>query len=166
MSRRLRISLIRSLLKTTVPVVIGSMNQNVHEGIRCLVHPKDVIGFGINVSGSINTYQSKIIYSKFMVIKKLQALHDRVLVEPLDLGERKSGAILIPDTKDDKVRIGKVVSTGPGKMEFGTKVEVVAKPGDVVVLPKMIGQRVEIEDKEYWLIPDREIIAVVELEED
>ena len=101
-----------------------------------------------------------------MVIKKLQALHDRVLVEPLDLGERKSGAILIPDTKDDKVRIGKVVSTGPGKMEVGTKVEVVAKPGDVVVLPKMIGQRVEIEDKEYWLIPDREIIAVVELEED
>lgn len=101
-----------------------------------------------------------------MTLKNFRTLGDRVLVEPVDLGEKRNGAILIPDTHEDKVRIGKVVAVGPGSYEFGVFVEVSAKVGDIVVLPKMIGQRVEIEDKEYWVVPDREIVAVADLVED
>lgn len=100
-----------------------------------------------------------------MEIKKFVPVNDRVLIDPIDLGEQRKGSILIPDLGEEKARIGTVVAVGPGRQtEFGHFIEVKAQVGDVVVLPKIGAQRVEIEGKEYWVIADKEIIAKVEVE--
>lgn len=99
-----------------------------------------------------------------MKIVQMTPINDRVLVEPIDLGEQKKGNILIPDLGEEKVRVGKVVAVGPGRQtEFGSFISVNVKVGDVVVLPKLGAQRVEVDGKEYWVIADKEIIAVAEL---
>lgn len=102
-----------------------------------------------------------------MVIKNFKPMNDRVLIEPIDLGEQKKGSILIPDLGEDKVRIGKVIAVGPGRVtEFGKLITVNSKVGDTVIVPKIGAQRVEVEGKEYWTIADKELIAKVTVEED
>lgn len=101
-----------------------------------------------------------------MEITKLNPINDRVLVEPIDLGEQRKGSILIPDLGEEKVRVGRVVAVGPGRTtEFGTFIGINVSKGDVVVLPKIGAQRVEIDGKEFWLIADKEIIGIAELGE-
>ncbi len=100
------------------------------------------------------------------MITNFRPLNDRVLVKPLDLGEQRRGQILIPDLGEEKVRIGKVVAVGPGKYEFGVFLDVNVKPGEIVILPKIGAQRIEIEDEEYWVIANKEIIATADVVED
>ena len=93
------------------------------------------------------------------MLKELVPIHDKVLIKPLENGEQRKGAILIADMGEDRMKLGKVVATGPGRTsEFGAFIAVSVKKGDIVVLPKIGAQRVEIE--EYWVIADKEIIAV------
>lgn len=102
-----------------------------------------------------------------MEIKKVYPLHDKVLVEPVDLGEQKKGSILIPDLGEEKARVGKVVGVGPGmSSEYGASIVPHVQEGDIVILPKIGAQRVEIQGKEFWLVRDKEIIATVELGEE
>lgn len=102
------------------------------------------------------------------MIKSFKPLNDRVLIKPIEQGEKKSGAILIASIGDENTtRIGKVIAVGPGrKTEFGTFIEPVVKPEDYVVIPKIGAQRVTIEDEEYWVIADKELVAVVDYSQD
>lgn len=100
-----------------------------------------------------------------MEVKKFYPLNDRVLIKPLESGERRSGAILMMSSEND-TKFGKVIAVGPGRTsEFGTFINVNVKVGDIVIIPKIGAQRVEIEGEEYWTIADRELVATVDIEE-
>lgn len=87
---------------------------------------------------------------------------DRVLVEPLEEKESNKGGIIIPDTAKEKPQQGKVVAVGPGKRDDqGNLVEIDLKKGDVVLMPKYGGTEVKVDDKEYQIVREDDIMAIV-----
>lgn len=95
--------------------------------------------------------------------KKLIPRNDRVLIKPLDSGEQMYGNIVIPDMGGEKPEIGEVLAVGPGRSsEFGGYIETYAKVGDVVLVPKIGTLRITFEGEEYYLVQDKEILAIIE----
>lgn len=87
---------------------------------------------------------------------------DRVLVEPLEEGEVKKGGIIIPDTAKEKPQEGKVVAVGPGRLDDdGKRIAIDLKVGDRVLMPKYGGTEVKVDDKEYQIVKEEDILAVI-----
>ena len=94
--------------------------------------------------------------------KVLQPQNDRVLIKPVESGEEMYGSIIIPDMGKEKPEMGEVIAVGPGRQsEFGGWLEVKAKLGDVVLIPKIGSMRIDFDGQEYFITPDREILATV-----
>jgi chaperonin GroES len=94
---------------------------------------------------------------------KLKPLHDRVLIQPIEGEERTRGGIIIPDTAKEKPMQGKVVACGPGaRGEDGKILPLDVKPGDKVLYGKWSGTEVKIEDEEYLIVKEADILGVVE----
>jgi chaperonin GroES len=93
---------------------------------------------------------------------KIKPLGDRVLVEPMKEAEVKKGGIIIPDTAKEKPQEGVVVALGTGKIdEDGKKVPFNVKKGDVVLMPKYGGTEVKMGGKEYQIMREDDILAVI-----
>lgn len=88
---------------------------------------------------------------------KVKPLSDRVLVEPNPAEEKTAGGLYIPDTAKEKPLAGKVVAVGPGTSEI--KMEV--KTGDKVLYGKYAGTEITIEGKEYLIMRQSDILAVI-----
>jgi chaperonin GroES len=94
--------------------------------------------------------------------KSLQPQNDRVLIKPVESGEEMYGNIIIPDMGKEKPEMGEVIAVGPGRQsEFGQFIRVNAKVGDFVLIPKVGSLRLDFEGQEYFITPDREILATV-----
>lgn len=94
--------------------------------------------------------------------KLLQPQNDRVLIKPVESGEEMYGNIIIPDMGKEKPEMGEVIAVGPGRQsEFGHFIRVSAKVGDFVLVPKIGSLRIDFEGQEYFITPDREILATV-----
>src|SRR5574341_78484 len=95
---------------------------------------------------------------------KLRPLGDRVLVKPLEDEERTKGGIVLPDTAKEKPQRGEVVAVGPGEWdEEGEKrVPLDVKAGDRVLFAKYAGSEIKIEDQDYLILRQSDILAVVE----
>ena len=95
--------------------------------------------------------------------KKLSPQNDRVLIKPIQAGEEMYGNIIIPDMGKERPEMGEVIAVGPGRMsEFGSFIPVRANVGDVVLIPKIGSLRIDFEGEEYFITPDREILATVQ----
>ena len=94
----------------------------------------------------------------------LKPLDDHVVVEPIVQEEKTSSGIYLPDTAHkDKPQTGKVVAVGTGRlMENGTRVPSEVKAGDVVVFANYSGSDVTLDGKDYIILRDSDILAVVE----
>ena len=94
---------------------------------------------------------------------KIQPLGDRVLVEPVkDSGEQKKGGIIIPDSAKEKPQEGKVIALGTGKLDDdGKKIPFNVKKGDTVLMPKYGGTEVKLNDVEYQIMREDDILAVI-----
>lgn len=93
---------------------------------------------------------------------KIKPLGDRVLVEPLKEEEVKKGGIIIPDTAKEKPQEGVVVAVGTGKLDDdGKKIPFNVKKGDVVLMPKYGGTEVKMDGKEYQIMREDDILAVI-----
>lgn len=94
---------------------------------------------------------------------KIRPLRDRVLVEPVEEADVKKGGIYIPDAAKEKPQEGKVIAVGPGKRDDAGKIiPMDVKKGDKVLMPKYGGSEVKIDDKEYKIISEDDIVAVIE----
>jgi chaperonin GroES len=94
--------------------------------------------------------------------KTLQPQNDRVLIKPIESGEEMYGTIIVPDMGKEKPEMGEVIAVGPGRQsEFGQFIRVNASVGDVVLIPKIGSLRIDFEGQEYFITPDREILAIV-----
>ena len=92
----------------------------------------------------------------------LKPLRDKVVVERSEAEERTAGGIVLPDTAKDKPKQGLVVSVGTGRvLDNGTVQPLEVKKGDKVLFGSYAGTEVKIDGKEYLIIPESEILAVV-----
>jgi len=86
-------------------------------------------------------------------------LHDRVVVRRLEEKETAKGGIIIPDTAKEKPQEGEVVAVGAGKMEKGRRIPLDVKVGDRILFGKYTGSDIEIDDQEYLILREEEILA-------
>lgn len=93
---------------------------------------------------------------------KIKPLGDRVLVQPIEEKEVIKDGIYIPDSAKEKPQEAKVVALGTGKTDDdGKKVPFEVKVGDTVLMSKYGGTEVKIEGKEYKLLNQSDILAIV-----
>jgi chaperonin GroES len=88
-------------------------------------------------------------------------LHDRVLVRRLEEKETAKGGIIIPDTAKEKPHEGEVIAVGAGKLEKGHRIPLDVKLGDRILFGKYTGNDIKIEDQEYLILREEEILAKV-----
>jgi len=94
---------------------------------------------------------------------KIRPLGDRILVEPKKEGDVTKGGIIIPDTAKEKPQEGKVIAIGTGKIDDeGKKIPFNVKPGDKVLMPKYGGTEVKIDDKEYQIVREDDLLGIIE----
>ena len=94
---------------------------------------------------------------------KIRPLHDRILVERLEEKEVKKGGIIIPDTAKEKPQEAKVIAAGNGKVnEEGKKIALDVKAGDKILFGKYSGSEVKIDDKEYLIMREEDVLAILE----
>ncbi len=94
---------------------------------------------------------------------KIRPLHDRLLVERLEEKEVKKGGIIIPDTAKEKPQEAKVIAVGNGKVtDEGKKIPLVVKAGDKILFGKYSGSEVKIDDKEYLIMREEDVLAILE----
>jgi chaperonin GroES len=92
----------------------------------------------------------------------VRPLHDRVIVKRIEEQEVVKGGIIIPDTAKEKPMEGEVVAAGPGKvMDDGKRAAMDVKAGDRILFGKYSGTEIKIEDQEYIIMREDEILAVV-----
>ncbi len=93
---------------------------------------------------------------------KIKPLADRVIVERIEEEEVKKGGIILPDTAKEKPIKGKVIAVGPGRLDDkGNRVPMEVKKGDVVLFGKYAGQEIKIDNKEYLIMREDEILAII-----
>lgn len=94
---------------------------------------------------------------------KIRPLHDWVLVKQLEEQEVRRGGIIIPDTAKEKPQQGKVIAVGNGKVgEDGKRIPLDVKAGDRVLFRKYSASEVKIEDEEYLVLEEKDILAILE----
>ena len=94
---------------------------------------------------------------------KLRPLHDRILVERIEEGEQKVGGIIIPDSAKEKPQEGKVIAVGNGKVaDDGKKIPLDVKAGDKILFGKYSGSEVKVEDEEYLILREEDVLAIIE----
>jgi chaperonin GroES len=88
-------------------------------------------------------------------------LHDRVIVRRLEEKETAKGGIIIPDTAKEKPHEGEVIAVGAGKLERGHRIPLDVKVGDRILFGKYTGNDIKIEEQEYLILREEEILAKV-----
>jgi chaperonin GroES len=93
----------------------------------------------------------------------LKPLGDHVLVKPLSKEEKTRGGIILPDTAKEKPQAGEVIAVGPGRiLDNGTRVQPEVKIGDKVIYAKYGGMEIKLEDDEYLILRETDILAIKE----
>ena len=93
----------------------------------------------------------------------VRPLHDRVLIRRLEEKEVVKGGITIPDTAKEKPQEAEVVAVGPGKFdENGKRMPIDVKKGDRILIGKYSGSDIKIDDQEYVIVREDEILGVLE----
>ena len=92
---------------------------------------------------------------------KIKPLQDRVVIKPLEEMEVKKGSIIIPDTAKERPMQGEVIEAGPGKTEDGKLIAMSLKKGDKVLYGKYSGTEVTIDDVEYLIMRESDILAII-----
>jgi chaperonin GroES len=88
-------------------------------------------------------------------------LHDRILVTRLEAKEMERSGIIIPDTAKEKPQEGQVMAVGAGKIEKGKRIPLDVKVGDRILFGKYTGNDIKIDDQEYLILREEEVLARV-----
>ncbi len=86
-------------------------------------------------------------------------LHDRVLIKRIEEKETVKGGIIIPDTAKEKPQEGEVIAVGAGRIEKGERIPLDVKAGDRVLFGKYSGSDIKIDEQEYLILREEEILA-------
>ena len=90
-------------------------------------------------------------------------LHDRILIKRIEEKETAKGGIIIPDTAKEKPQEGEVIAVGSGKRdEDGKVVALDVKAGDRILFGKYSGTEIKIDDQDYLILKEEEVLGVLE----
>jgi chaperonin GroES len=93
----------------------------------------------------------------------IKPLGDRILVKRLEAEEKLKSGIIIPDTAKEKPKQGKVIAVGNGKMlDNGTIRPLEVKAGDTVLFASYAGTDVKIDDEEYLIMREDDVLGIME----
>ena len=93
----------------------------------------------------------------------LKPLHDNVVIEHVEQEDKTSGGVFLPDTAKEKPQEGMIRAIGGGRtLDNGTKLAMGVKVGDRVLYRKYSGSEVKIDGTEYLIIPEKDILAIVD----
>jgi len=94
---------------------------------------------------------------------KIRPLADKVLVQRLEAKNKTAGGIVLPDTAKEKPQRGKIINVGQGKLlDDGTRKKMQVKKGDTVLFTSYAGSEIKIDNKEYLIMDESDIMAVIE----
>ncbi|KAK6040292.1 chaperonin GroS [Cooperia oncophora] len=95
------------------------------------------------------------------LLKSFKPLHDRVLVERVAAETKTKGGIMLPEKAQGKVLEATVIAVGPGaRNEKGDLIPMCVKSGDHVLLPEYGGTKVIVEEKEYSIFREQDLLGV------
>ncbi|MBO1002782.1 co-chaperone GroES [Pseudogracilibacillus auburnensis] len=92
----------------------------------------------------------------------IKPLGDRVVIELVEQEETTASGIVLPDSAKEKPQEGKVVAVGSGAIVDGKKVALEVKEDDRIIFSKFAGTEVKYEGKEYLILRENDILAIVE----
>jgi len=92
----------------------------------------------------------------------LKPLLDRVVVKSVEAEETAKSGIILAGSAKEKPQVMEVVAVGPGGIVDGKEVEMYVKVGDRVITAKYTGTEVKIDDTEYTIVKQEDILAIVE----
>ncbi len=93
---------------------------------------------------------------------KFRPLHDRIVIKSIEAEAKSAGGIIIPDTAKEKPQEGEVVAVGPGgRDDTGKLVPIDIKVGDRVLFGKWSGTEVKIDDDEYLIMKEGDVMGVL-----
>lgn len=92
---------------------------------------------------------------------KIQPLQDRVVIRALEETETMRGGLYIPDTAKEKPQQGEIVAIGPGRFEKGERIPMELKLGQKVLYGKYSGTEVTLDDEEYLIVKESDVLAVI-----
>ncbi|MEG3069623.1 MAG: co-chaperone GroES [Peptococcaceae bacterium] len=93
----------------------------------------------------------------------IRPLGERVVVKPLPSEEKTRGGIVLPDTAKEKPQEGEVIAVGNGKLlENGQRVPIDLKPGEKILFSKYAGNEVKINDVDYLIMREADVLGVIE----
>ncbi len=92
----------------------------------------------------------------------IKPLADRVVIKMVEAEETTKSGIILTATAKEKPQVAEVVEVGPGGMVDGKEVVMTVKKGDRVITSKYSGTEVKIEDTEYIIVKQSDILAIVE----
>lgn len=91
---------------------------------------------------------------------KIKPLADRVVVKPMTEEEVTKGGIILPDTAKERPQRGEIVALGPGRVdEEGKRLPMDVKKGDKVLYAKYAGTEIKLDDEEYLILREGDILA-------
>ena len=93
---------------------------------------------------------------------KLTPLADRVVLKLAEAEETTKSGIILPAKAQEKPQVAEVIAVGPGGMVDGHDVVMTVKPGDKVITSKYSGTEVKVDDVEYTIVRQSDILAIVE----
>ena len=93
---------------------------------------------------------------------KLKPLADRVVLKQNAAEERTSSGIFLTASAQEKPEVYEVVEVGPGGMVDGNEVEMIVKAGQQVLVGKYTGTKVKLDEEEYTIVRQGDILAVIE----
>lgn len=93
---------------------------------------------------------------------KIKPLSNRVLLKALESEQKTASGIILPESAQEKKQEAEVIAVGKGKMVHGEFVEPSVKVGDIVIYSKYSGDEIKLDGKEYTLIEEDKILAIVE----
>jgi chaperonin GroES len=93
---------------------------------------------------------------------KFRPLHDRIVITRIEAEAKSAGGIIIPDTAKEKPQQGEVVAVGPGGCdESGKLIPIDVKAGDRVLFGKWSGTEVKIDDEDYLIMKESEVMGLL-----
>jgi len=93
---------------------------------------------------------------------KLKPLCDRVVIKQLEAEETTKSGIVLPSQSQEKPQQAEVVAVGPGGMVDGKEIVMEVKAGDRVIYSKYAGTEVKLNEDEYIIVKQNDILAIVE----
>ncbi len=92
----------------------------------------------------------------------IKPLGDRVVIKMLEAEEKTKSGIVLPGSAKEKPQIAEIVAVGPGGLVDGKEVKMEVKVGDKVIISKYSGTEVKIDDNEYTILRQSDILAIVD----